>query len=371
MQISLPLSSLFIIAIDSVGVLIAMLTGTLLVRKVSVPGHKPQFFLGLLLILASLTLLNDLLNTSGLTSRFQDLYFLPIYFSFAIGPLLYLFVKAKLGKLDLAGADWKHLLLPSLQFLIYLSIGFRSSSFKSAIWNTELFRLYLSAESVIFPALLIIYALLAKRLIESQNLALFWSADIQRWLRQFIRGVLWLAGAECLYFLSEVAFTAFGGSFTIPIIIHSLILSSMLLWIALNGFKLYTPALIHQSRYQHPDEKQTNHQGVAQKIERLMQQERLYLNPALNLELLAHLVGESPKVTSQTINGVFKQNFNNYINGYRVAAVQHRIQAGDHRKLTLTAIAFECGFDSKSTFNRVFKLVTQKTPSEFIAEQQS
>ena len=371
MPISLPISSLLIIAIDSLGALLSFLIGVLLMSRRNRAGLMPQVILGLLLILSSLTLLNELLNTSGLASQFPSLYFLPIYFSFSVGPLLYLFVKAKLGKLDLKGKDLLHLVLPTAQFLLYLSIGFRSTAFKSAIWNTPAFRSYLTLESVLFPVLLVTYALLAKHLIKLATESSFWSADIKRWLHQFVNGILWLSAAEVLYIIAEIL--AYRGylNFSIAVIIHSLVLTSMLLWIALNGFKLYTPTLIHQSRPSYRKEGSKAQQNIAQKLALLMQQEHIYLNPALNLELLAHFLGESPKTTSQVINGVFEQNFNNYINTYRVNAFKDRILAGDHHNLTLSAIAFECGFDSKATFNRVFKQLTQLTPSQFIAQQKS
>ena len=369
MQVNLPISSLIIIAIDSLGVLLPLLIGILLMVNKNAPGRQSRLILGLLLILSSLTLLNELLNTSGLTSRFSFLYFLPIYFSFSVGPLLYLFVKSKLGKLNLRGGDLLLLVLPLGQFLLYLTIGFRSTAFKSSIWHTPAFRFYLTAESILFPLLLITYALLARHLIRQQSEQSFWSADIKRWLRQFVNGILLLTGAEVLYIIAEVMASRGNWDFAIAIIIHSIILTSMLLWIALNGFKLYTPALIHQSRPSYRNDEDHSRQEIARKLELLMQKEQVYLNPGLNLELLAHFIGESPKTTSQVVNGVFKQNFNNYVNAYRVSAFKGRVQAGDHHNLTLTAIAFECGFDSKATFNRAFKQLTQLTPSQYIAKQ--
>lgn len=372
MSITLPLSSLLIIGIDTSGIILPIFVGFLLIVRNDEADQQARRLLGILLILAALTLFNDMLNTSGLTNRMPWLYFLPIYFSLSIGPLLYLFTKSKLGKLNLYGPDAWHLLVPAIQFLIYLAIGFQSTAVKSAAWNTPAFKCYLTAESILFPLFLIGYAWAAQRLIKSQAQAeTFWSKDIRHWLHQFIYGILILAGLEFLYLLIEFLSHQWDWGFSWAIILHSLILSSMLLWVALNGFKLYLPSLIHPSIPPHDGSDSTNEaqQALADRIEQLMQTEHVYLNPALDLRLLAHFAGTSPKSCSQAINGILGQNFNNYINHYRIKAFKTRINAGAHQKLTLTAVAYECGFDSKATFNRVFKQVTAMTPSQYIQQQ--
>lgn len=57
--------------------------------------------------------------------------------------------------------------------------------------------------------------------------------------------------------------------------------------------------------------------------------------------------------------------FNDYINGYRVEEYLQKIATPQYQHLTLLAVAFECGFNSKTTFNRAFKKMTGKAPSAF------
>jgi len=59
-------------------------------------------------------------------------------------------------------------------------------------------------------------------------------------------------------------------------------------------------------------------------------------------------------------------NFNDCINKYRIEAIKNSFINGEHKKSTLLGIAFDCGFNSKATFNRAFKKNTGKTPKEFI-----
>ena len=61
----------------------------------------------------------------------------------------------------------------------------------------------------------------------------------------------------------------------------------------------------------------------------------------------------------------FNKNFNEFINHYRVEACKAKILAGETIHLSLLGIAFECGFNSKATFNRTFKKLTGSTPSQF------
>jgi AraC-like DNA-binding protein len=64
-------------------------------------------------------------------------------------------------------------------------------------------------------------------------------------------------------------------------------------------------------------------------------------------------------------------NFNNYINSYRIEAFKEKIKAGQYQTHTLASLAYDCGFDSKSTFNRVFKLTCGITPSAYVKMTQN
>ena len=71
---------------------------------------------------------------------------------------------------------------------------------------------------------------------------------------------------------------------------------------------------------------------------------------------------------SRVINDGFGQNFNDYINGLRVAAVLKQLENDAHKKYNMTGIAWDCGFNSKTTFNRSFKKITGKTPTGYIKD---
>jgi AraC-like DNA-binding protein len=103
----------------------------------------------------------------------------------------------------------------------------------------------------------------------------------------------------------------------------------------------------------------------AEKLKEYMISSRPYLNPDLSLSGLAGEIGISSHYLSQVINDKFRQNFFDFINKYRVEEFKERIADPRYGSFSFLGIAFECGFNSKSAFNRIFKQVTGLTPSEY------
>ncbi len=94
--------------------------------------------------------------------------------------------------------------------------------------------------------------------------------------------------------------------------------------------------------------------------------EKPYLQPDLNLIQLAKSLKMTRAQLSEVINLGFQKNFNDFINQYRVDAVKEQLAQGKQEQLSLLGIAYECGFNSKATFNRVFKKMTGLSPTQFL-----
>ena len=101
------------------------------------------------------------------------------------------------------------------------------------------------------------------------------------------------------------------------------------------------------------------------KILNLMQNEKVYLEANLTLTDLSKSLGVNSSVLSYAINHGFGKNFNDFINEFRIEEVKNKLQNGDAEKSNLLGIAFDCGFNSKATFNRAFKKFTGVSPKEF------
>ena len=92
-------------------------------------------------------------------------------------------------------------------------------------------------------------------------------------------------------------------------------------------------------------------------------------NPYLDVDLSIHDVSDELEIPrhylTQVINGMLGKNFYTFINEYRIEEVKKLLTDEAYSKFTLTSIAFEAGFNSKSSFNSVFKTATGMTPSQF------
>ncbi len=97
----------------------------------------------------------------------------------------------------------------------------------------------------------------------------------------------------------------------------------------------------------------------------LIEKEELFQNGKLLLKDVADRLGISNNYLSQIINQKTGKNFFRFINEYRVEKAK-QLLADKAGKYTILSIAYDCGFNSKSSFNTIFKEYTGKTPSEFL-----
>jgi AraC-like DNA-binding protein len=97
----------------------------------------------------------------------------------------------------------------------------------------------------------------------------------------------------------------------------------------------------------------------------IMETEKPYLNSDLTLSRLADLISIPPHNLSEVINTQLGQSFFDFINKYRVEKIKGDIIDPSKNNFTLLAIAMEAGFNSKSSFNNIFKKHTGMTPSEY------
>ena len=99
------------------------------------------------------------------------------------------------------------------------------------------------------------------------------------------------------------------------------------------------------------------------KLRHLMADEQPWLEPALTLTELAHRLRTHPALLSKVINAGCGQNFNDFVNTYRVEEARRKLADPRFAHYSLVGVALESGFNSKSTFNRVFKKLLGQAPS--------
>ena len=101
------------------------------------------------------------------------------------------------------------------------------------------------------------------------------------------------------------------------------------------------------------------------KVIALLEDDKLHLNESLNLAEMANSVGITDKKLSELLNRHLNTSFYNLVNEYRVREVKARLDTIDSDKYTLLAIAYDSGFQSKASFNRIFKQKTGVSPAAY------
>jgi AraC-like DNA-binding protein len=110
-------------------------------------------------------------------------------------------------------------------------------------------------------------------------------------------------------------------------------------------------------------------EALAAKVVDLMEHEKIYQEPELTLQQLAQKLGTSAHLLSLAINDGLKKNFYDLVNGYRVEEAKRLLLDPKSNNYTVLSIGFEAGFNSKTTFNTVFKKFTGLTPTAYKEQQ--
>lgn len=201
----------------------------------------------------------------------------------------------------------------------------------------------------------------------------FSNADVIsfRWFRNFIYAMIfWLLFREVMNILDAIFNLAFYQDWW-----WNLALVAVTFYIGLTGYAQNQPANIQfdiaaEPSLSHPEDLEKNNddlQKIAKQLTRLMEEERLFIQPDLTLQGLAQQLQVNPHQLSAAINQIFAKNFNEYVNTYRIEAFI-QLHTTDHaKKFTLLSMALDSGFNSKATFNRAFKKLKGVTPQVYLS----
>ena len=108
-------------------------------------------------------------------------------------------------------------------------------------------------------------------------------------------------------------------------------------------------------------------QEIKAAIENYFSDSKIYLDPNLKLEQLAKKIHIPMRKISMVINEIFGTNFNHFISEYRISEAK-KIISNHPKNVVLANIYTNVGFNSRSSFNRVFKEITGISPTDFIKE---
>ncbi len=97
-----------------------------------------------------------------------------------------------------------------------------------------------------------------------------------------------------------------------------------------------------------------------------MQYEKVYLDNELSLPQLSEKMSISPQDLSYLINEACGENFFSFINRHRVEEAKRLLLSEKYDQLNILGIAYQAGFNSKTTFNTTFKKQVGLSPSDFV-----
>ncbi len=348
------------------GALQGLIFGLILLSNKKHPGAK---FLAVFMLILSYNGFETFSWSSGFEeyTLFFDIFGLVLVFG--LGPSLYLYLAALLKpdyKLSIQTVFlWYSPLI--LQLLVKLTmLGSYIIILPDDIPDWLMvyishFNTYSEPASVI---VFIIYLALSVRLfIHSQRKNLLPKSTfgvIFGWVKALLICLTILAFLWPLILLVPVFRQIQDGAYYYPL---EILLVFFIYWIAFVGYhkiKMINPLKNPAQGINHSDAEQ---HLVALKT--VMEQEKLYLDPELNREKVANHLGISAKIISAVLNQYADQNFNDFVNTYRVKEVTSQLSSGESSHLTISGIAFEAGFNSQATFQRVFKSIQGMSPKEF------
>lgn len=289
------------------------------------------------------------------------------------GPALYFYLRSQINrdfKLE-KGHLW-HLLLWFIPFIIELII-FMNGAHTVQKWQSSSIHHYLN-----YPRQLLLWGSYIYYF--SKSLALY--KEYREWAKnQFSDQEM----ISFIWFRNLVYFMIFGILFKELFGLTDSILDldfyqdwwwnlamvAIIFYVGIWGYSQAQPAeiLYQANEKESPQSTKESIEDLSQwrsKIERIMTEHKPYLEAQLSLKTLAQMLKTNPSILSAAINQNFRKNFNDFVNEYRVNEFLTLSKEVDYQHYTLLALALECGFNSKSTFNRAFKKLKGQTPKELL-----
>ncbi len=293
---------------------------------------------------------------------------------FGIGPSLYLYTKSVTDP-DYKIHKWEYFhFLPVLLELIYYRTSFyrmgaidllyKPQNFNNVFFMFEQWMGFLSATIYMIFA---VKLLLDYRKWVSHNFSSFHNRTLQ-WLN---KPIVAFVSFWCLWFIIRLGDMflysgAYRDFYYFPMYI---VLSAITLWIGFLGyFRTQIDAIGFSKKERlknNPSDTTNNYSAIIYKLKELLECEKLFLDPDLDMISFSSKVGVPSTLISKAINSELKMNFHEFVNQYRVNEFKNRIKKLDNKNLTLLGHAFDSGFASKSTFNHIFKKYTQLTPKQY------
>ncbi len=320
----------------------------------------------LLLLVLSYGLLNQVLRLFGI-GYYDTWYHLTLDLSWAYGPLLFLYVKAQTQPYYRFEKKDRWVLVPIIVQII-CSIYVRSQNFfwdgtrESLTWLGYYGYAYWRNYSTvpIIASLLIIYfsyrsLQLLKQLdpndVDQKNFT--WVKNLIKSFGSYYIVVFIILILDLIIYVTTVStdyyyFTRF---YYYPFFIGIAIL---IYWFGISSV-IRSDQRVLKVRKQLSDQEQAQLEKLAEQLQSIMKEEKLYKDAELTLAALSDRLEIKSYLLTKTLNEILHRTFTDYVNEYRVKEIERLIKDPSNDKYTLLSLAYDAGFNSKSSFNRAVK----------------
>lgn len=300
--------------------------------------------------------------------------------TFALGPLIYFYVRASTERnFALSRRDGWHFLPTVLSWGYVLPIAFGNPTHILNSWDHVMLHgshtalpswesLLRLLHMLVYVALSIRIGLRYRRHIQST------SSSIQQ---QYHR---WLLAVGSFLAFPILALILFAVSGYAVISLRAFTLLIVIFCMAVYVATLFQPSLfrrfpnqmassqetaVEREKYQSSSLTEPKKDQLVEQLLAHMEREKPYLEPQLTLSDLAEQLDLPAHYLSQLVNERLNVSFLDFVNGYRVATARELLSDAQYDHYSLVGVGFEAGFNSKTAFYSAFKRVTSSTPGSF------
>ncbi|HAS42019.1 MAG TPA: hypothetical protein DCS93_16180 [Microscillaceae bacterium] len=343
------------------------------------PYKLASQLLAIWIICLALYNIRIIILTSDLYKIFGQRYTLlaPLYLNFWYGPLIWLFSrKITRPQHPFILREWLHLLPGLLQFIYLWVIYAQPLRYRQWFYGAIHWRYVEPVMEVIATLGFVAYLWAAAQLIQTygkQVKEAYADPNLEtyQWLKRFLRllavfSLLWLVltlidvflmqyQMKFIYFYPYFLMIAFL-SYFIGFSAYFRSEQMMVVEVPKVPEKTTSTSLV--------DQQQLITQG--QQLKDLMQTQQLYLKSTLRAKEVADLLGVNVQTLSLVLNQGLGVSFHDFVNEWRVNHVKSRLASDDIQRISLLGIAKESGFNSETSFYRIFKKFTGVTPKGYL-----
>ena len=328
-----------------------------------------NFFLLFLFSLSFYNLIYAVLDI-GFFQYYRPLHMFPYPYKWLIGAGFYFYIKNQFPNkegLIYHKKEW-YILLPAILYGLlrsyWFSVSIRENSFRitRVVIESDFFRIH----EFFYQIFTVILLILSLKLINKNEFVLAniqKSKSVLKCLKRLTFVFLGIMIWDILLYSADLFLHNWRESivFSYPTFVFN---SAFIYWIGIIGFTkpklLFNTFSDNESIIAYP-----NLHSISEKLKEAIQIRELYTNPNLTLTEFAKEIDSTTKELSKYINEVHNMNFSEFLNLHRVEKIKQLLSSDEVQKFKLVSLAGKANFNSKSSFNSIFKKMTGLTPSAY------